>query len=111
MTNLVANAIKHTPPGTAIEVTVAANPITRRSSVTVRDHGPGLDDEALAHAFDRFWQADAARVGVGSGLGLSIVAGIAEEHGGTATAANAPDGGAVFTIELPPTPAAGLTPG
>ncbi|MEZ5205037.1 MAG: HAMP domain-containing sensor histidine kinase [Acidimicrobiales bacterium] len=110
VTNLVANAIKHTPPGTAIEVTVAANPITRRSSVTVRDHGPGLDDEALAHAFDRFWQADAARVGVGSGLGLSIVAGIAEEHGGTATAANAPDGGAVFTIELPPAPAAEVSP-
>ena len=51
--------------------------------------------------FDRFWQADRARVGDGAGLGLSIVAGIADEHGGTATAANHPDGGAVFTVEIP----------
>lgn len=99
--NLVNNAVKHTPDGTAIEVTVAANAVTRQASVTVRDHGPGLTEEALAHVFDRFWQADAARVGAGSGLGLSIVAGIAAEHGGRATAANAHDGGAVFAIELP----------
>ena len=69
--------------------------------VAVRDHGPGLDDDALAHVFDRFWQADKARVGTGAGLGLAIVASIAAEHGGRATAANAPDGGAVFTIQLP----------
>ena len=99
--NLVNNALKHTPPGTAIEVTVAGNAVTRQASVTVRDHGDGLGPDALAHVFDRFWQADAARAGAGSGLGLSIVAGIAAEHGGRATAANAHDGGAVFTIELP----------
>jgi signal transduction histidine kinase len=51
--------------------------------------------------FDRFWQADRARVGAGAGLGLSIVAGIAHQHGGTATVANHPDGGAVFTVEIP----------
>ena len=68
--------------------------------MSVRDHGPGLDDEALTHAFDRFWQADRARVGTGAGLGLAIVSSIAAEHGGQATAANAPDGGAVFTLEL-----------
>lgn len=99
--NLVNNAVKHTPPGTAIEVTVAGNAVARQASVTVRDHGAGLPDDALDHVFDRFWQADAARVGAGSGLGLSIVAGIAAEHGGRATAANAPDGGAVFSVELP----------
>ena len=54
-----------------------------------------------AHVFDRFWQADQARAGTGAGLGLSIVAGIAAEHGGTATAANADDGGARFTLRLP----------
>ena len=101
LVNLVNNAVKHTPAGTPIEVTVAGNAVTRTASVTVRDHGPGLTEEALAHVFDRFWQADSARVGSGSGLGLSIVAGIAAEHGGQATVANAPDGGAVFTIELP----------
>jgi signal transduction histidine kinase len=69
--------------------------------VAVRDHGAGLDDDALAHVFDRFWQADRARVGKGAGLGLAIVAGIAAEHGGEATAANAPGGGALFTLRLP----------
>lgn len=110
ITNLVANAIKHTPPATAIEVTVAANAVTRTATVVVRDHGPGLPAEGLAHAFDRFWQADAARAGAGSGLGLSIVAGIAAEHGGRATAANAPDGGAQLTIELPLAPGATAAP-
>jgi two-component system sensor histidine kinase MtrB len=69
--------------------------------VSVRDHGPGLDEEALEHVFDRFWQADSARVGHGVGLGLAIVAGIAGEHGGEISAANAPDGGAVFTLRFP----------
>ena len=63
---------------------------------------------AMRHGFTvavaaqaRFWRGDQARVGPGTGLGLSIVAGIAAEHGGTATAANAPTGGAVFTLRLP----------
>jgi len=97
--NLVTNAAKHTPPGTPIDVVAQA--VDGSARVVVRDHGPGLDDEAMAHVFDRFWQADKARVGTGSGLGLAIVAGIAAEHGGTATAANAADGGAVFTLSLP----------
>jgi signal transduction histidine kinase len=67
----------------------------------VRDHGSGLDETALAHVFDRFWQADAARAGTGAGLGLSIVAAIAAEHGGTAQVANAAGGGAMFTLRLP----------
>ncbi len=97
--NLVTNALRHTPPGTAVEV--GARLVDGRASVTVRDHGGGLDEEALAHAFDRFWRSDTARSGAGAGLGLSIVAGIAAEHGGTATVANAPDGGAAFTLDLP----------
>jgi signal transduction histidine kinase len=67
----------------------------------VRDHGEGLSTEALQHAFDRFWRADSSRVGPKAGLGLSIVAAIAESHGGTATVGNHPDGGAVFTLDLP----------
>jgi two-component system OmpR family sensor kinase len=99
--NLVTNALKHAPDGSPVEV--AATLEGGAAVVSVRDHGPGLDDEALAHAFDRFWQADAARVGKGAGLGLSIVAGIAVEHGGTASARNADDGGAIFTLHLPMT--------
>jgi two-component system OmpR family sensor kinase len=97
--NLVTNAVRHTPAGTPIEVSARVAGPT--AVVAVRDHGDGLDDEAQAHVFDRFWQADLARVGTGAGLGLAIVAGIATEHGGTATAANGADGGAVFTLSLP----------
>lgn len=69
--------------------------------VSVRDHGNGLDAATLEHAFDRFWRADETRVGAGSGLGLAIVDGVAHEHGGTVTAQNAADGGALFTLRLP----------
>jgi two-component system, OmpR family, sensor kinase len=99
VTNLVSNALSHTPAGTAVEVT--AQVIGRQARLTVRDHGPGLSDEAIAHAFDRFWRADPSRVGPKAGLGLSIVAAICSAHAGGVTAANHPDGGAVFTIELP----------
>jgi two-component system OmpR family sensor kinase len=100
--NLVSNAVRHTPAGTSFDVTAARE--GGRAVLTVRDHGPGLSPEALEHVFDRFWQADRARAGTGAGLGLSIVAAIAKEHQGTATAANHPDGGAVFTIRLPAAP-------
>jgi two-component system OmpR family sensor kinase len=99
--NLVANAVRHTPAGTPIEVGARLN--GHDATITVRDRGPGLDADALTHVFDRFWQADAARAGTGVGLGLAIVAGIAAEHGGSVTAANADGGGAVFTITLPKT--------
>jgi len=97
--NLVTNALRHTPPGTPVHVATRLD--GGFGVVTVRDAGPGLSDEALEHAFDRFWQADRARVGAGSGLGLSIVAGIAAEHAGTVTVANDERGGAVFTLRLP----------
>ena len=99
LANLVANALRHTPSGTPLDV--SAQLVGAAAVIRVRDHGKGLDDEALAHAFDRFWQADKARVGKGAGLGLSIVAGIAREHGGTVEAGNADGGGACFTIHLP----------
>lgn len=99
LANLVNNAIKHTPETTPIEV--GTDLADGAALITVRDHGPGLDEDALTHAFDRFWQADRSRTGAGAGLGLAIVTAIAHEHGGRAWAANAPDGGAVFTIELP----------
>lgn len=99
LANLVANAVKHTEPGTAIDV--RARLVDDEAEITVRDHGAGLSDDGLAHAFDRFWQADAARVGHGAGLGLAIVAAIATEHGGTARVENHPEGGAAFTIRLP----------
>ncbi|MCU1502548.1 MAG: hypothetical protein JWM12_1902, partial [Ilumatobacteraceae bacterium] len=98
--NLVTNAMRHTPAGTPVEVSAGLS--GGRAVIRVRDHGGGLSEEALAHVFDRFWRADGARsAGGGVGLGLSIVAAIAEEHQGRACAANASGGGAVFTLDLP----------
>jgi two-component system OmpR family sensor kinase len=97
--NLVTNAVKHTTAGTAIELAAYRRGDT--AVLTVRDHGTGLPDGSLEQVFERFWQADAARTGSGVGLGLSIVASIAREHGGTVRAENANGGGALFTIELP----------
>lgn len=115
--NLVTNALRHTPAGAPVEVRAVTvtddgdgddgdgdgdDGRAPGALVSVRDHGAGLTPDALAHVFDRFWRADSARAGSGTGLGLSIVAGIAAEHGGIAEAANAPGGGAVFTLRLPP---------
>jgi len=99
--NLVTNALAHTPDVSTVEV--AAQKTNGTATVSVRDHGPGLDDDAIAHVFDRFWQADRSRTGTGAGLGLAIVAAIAAEHGGTATATNAIGNGtgAQFTLTMP----------
>ena len=66
----------------------------------VRDHGPGIDPDDLDRVFDRFYSAPAARGVAGSGLGLAIVRQVVEEHGGSVSAENAPDGGARFRVRL-----------
>ncbi len=93
--NLLDNAARHSPPGGLVEVTVDAD------GVRVRDHGTGVAEEDLPYVFDRFFRGANSRGRQGSGLGLAIVRQVAEQHGGSATAANAGDGGAVFTIHLP----------
>lgn len=107
--NLMTNALKHTPAGTPV-VVGARRDSGGWATLTVRDHGPGIPPDARARVFDRFWQADAARTGTGSGLGLSIVAAIASEHAGTISVDDPEDGagGTVFSLRLPavPTPAA-----
>lgn len=101
--NVAANAIRHTPDGGT--VTLRAEPAGDRVRITVTDTGPGIPGEHLPHIFDRFYKADAARAGTsvasGSGLGLSIVRAIVHRHGGEVLAANAPGGGAMFTMLLP----------
>ena len=74
-----------------------------RGTLTVRDHGPGFNEEDLPFVFDRFHRAKEARSKLGSGLGLAIVRQAAEAHGGFAEAANAPDGGAVLRVGFGPT--------
>jgi len=70
----------------------------------VLDDGPGFPVGTAARAFERFWRADPARSGAGSGLGLSIVQELAVAHGGTAFAENRPDGGASVGVTLPRVP-------
>jgi two-component system sensor histidine kinase MprB len=98
ISNLLDNAAKWSPEGGEFEVEVAGG------RVEVRDHGPGFAAPDLPRVFDRFWRSDEARGTPGSGLGLAIVQRVAEEHGGTASAANAAGGGAIVAIELPAEP-------
>ena len=94
VTNVVDNARKWSAADGLIEVRLHGG------TLTVRDHGPGFADKDIAHVFDRFYRAEQARRMPGSGLGLAIVKQAAEAHGGTATVANAPDGGAVVSVSF-----------
>jgi two-component system, OmpR family, sensor histidine kinase MprB len=93
--NLLDNAVKWSPPGGPVEVSVAAG------EVTVRDHGPGIGVDDLPHVFDRFYRAPAARGLPGSGLGLAIVKHVADAHAGSVVAEQAPGGGARLRLALP----------
>jgi len=96
--NLIENAVRHAPGSAPIELT--ARPDALGVTVTVADRGPGLPPGGEARVFEKFYRAGAA-ARAGAGLGLAICRGIVEAHGGRITAGNRPDGGAVFTIELP----------
>ena len=99
--NLLANVRAHTPPGSAAAVHVLAR--AGEAVVEVADTGPGLSDDQLEHAFDRFYRGDASRSrdAGGAGLGLAIAAAIAESHGGSATVVNAGhNGGTGLTVRV-----------
>ncbi|WP_309063046.1 HAMP domain-containing sensor histidine kinase [Streptomyces sp.] len=110
LANLIGNALKH--GGSPVRVSVRECPRGVGGAegtegpgavvIEVRDHGPGIPEDVLPHVFDRFYKASASRPrSEGSGLGLSIALENAHIHGGEITAANSPDGGAVFTLRLP----------
>jgi two-component system sensor histidine kinase MprB len=94
--NLLDNAVKYSPPGAPIEVSV------RDGEVVVADQGPGIAEEDLPRIFDRFYRAASARAKPGAGLGLAIVREAAEAHGGKATAESGA-AGARFRLSLPAT--------
>jgi two-component system sensor histidine kinase MprB len=93
--NLLENAGKWSRDGSSVDVILA------NGELVVRDHGPGIAEEDRERVFDRFYRATTARSLPGSGLGLAIVREIAEAHGGTVSAEEAPGGGALLRLRLP----------
>jgi two-component system OmpR family sensor kinase len=98
--NLVGNAIKYTPEGGAITLSLFQDGEWAR--LDVADTGIGISPEHLPHVFDRFYRVDRARsrAGGGTGLGLAIVKGIAQQHGGKVTVTSEPGKGSTFTVWL-----------
>ncbi|HOB46737.1 MAG TPA: ATP-binding protein [Zoogloea sp.] len=97
--NLIGNALDAMDGQPTPRIEIGCEVVGRKAWLAVRDHGPGLDDEVISHLFEPFFTTKQA--GVGLGLGLTISAGIVRDFGGTLTGANHPDGGAVFTLEIP----------
>jgi signal transduction histidine kinase len=94
---LLDNALKHADG----PVTVAADLMERRVTVSVRDSGPGIDPELLPHLFERFSRGRAPGDDDGTGLGLAIARALVEAQGGTLTIGSQPGGGSVFSVTLP----------
>ncbi|QIK62969.1 HAMP domain-containing histidine kinase [Leucobacter viscericola] len=116
MTNLVGNAMRHTPEGSPIEIVVstvsadppegASKPAASMARFEIVDHGEGVPEQVREKIFGRFWRADTSRnreTG-GSGLGLAIVKSIVDAHGGTVSVHETPGGGATFRVDLPGAP-------
>jgi two-component system OmpR family sensor kinase len=99
--NLLTNALAHTPASAAI--TLAVRSSGAQAVIEVADNGPGISDADKVKIFERFYRADGSRTRAsgGSGLGLSIVAGIVQAHGGTVDVVETPGGGATFRVNLP----------
>jgi len=95
LSNLLDNAIKYSPAGEPVEISMHGE------HLTVRDHGPGISAEDRPHVFDRFYRGADARARPGSGLGLAIVRQVAIQQGGSVTAEPAPGGGTVMRLRLP----------
>ncbi len=106
--NLVTNAVKYTPRGGRLWLSLAATPTA--ATVSVRDTGIGIAPGDVGRVFDRFWRADVARSRTGErpgfGLGLAIARWIAEAHGGSIAVTSRPGRGSTFTVTLPRAPAA-----
>jgi len=111
--NVIRNAVHYTAEGTEVEIKLvldsgatpsdAGKPNDERAVIVVRDHGPGVPDEALGEIFRPFYRVDEARdrEAGGVGLGLAIAERAVRLHGGSVFARNAPDGGLIITLTLP----------
>ncbi|MFE1464316.1 ATP-binding protein [Streptomyces nigra] len=109
LSNLIENAVRHGDGTVTIDITASPSPREGEdtgTSVTVSDEGPGIPEESMNRVFTRFWRGSKRG---GTGLGLYIVKGIVEAHGGTITVGRAPGGGALFRFTLPVAAPAYLT--
>lgn len=97
--NLAENAIKYTPRGGTIDVTLEQQ--SSAAVLQVKDNGPGITAEAQQHIFDRFYRGDPSREGSGTGLGLALVRSIAELHHGQVTVSSTLGRGSFFRVTLP----------
>src|SRR5581483_3782571 len=99
VTNLIENAGQYSPPGSVIhvDVTVADTVL----EIGVADQGPGIPAHLRDRVFDKFFRVAGTRGSVGTGMGLAIVKGFTEAHGGTVRVEEAPGGGARFVVSLP----------
>jgi heavy metal sensor kinase len=100
--NLIDNAIKYTPSGGRIEVTVCSDH-HQSIRLSVKDTGIGISAEDLPHIFERFYRCDPSRSQAGTGLGLSFARAVARAHGADITVASTPNEGSTFTVLLPKT--------
>lgn len=103
--NIVRNALRYTAEETAVEITLERSPTQQGPGalLTVRDHGPGVPEEALPHLFEPFYRVAEARErqSGGTGIGLAIAERAVVAHGGAISATNAPEGGLLVRIRLP----------
>jgi signal transduction histidine kinase len=97
--NLIDNAVKYTPAGGRVDVSVAGD--AQRAQIVVRDSGAGIPADELPRIFDRLFRGDRSRAERGLGLGLSLVKAVVEAHGGTVDVASEPGRGSTFTVTLP----------
>lgn len=110
VSNLMTNALTYTPVYSPVVLRLSADIDSggQFAQIEVVDSGPGLDDDHMAHAFERFYRGDTARTrraegghSSGTGLGLAIVAALVKAHGGTVEVTRTPGGGATFRVRLP----------
>jgi len=94
VSNLIENALNHTPTGGTVRVRITATP-----SIEVRDSGPGIPLELREKIFERFWRGENSKEG--AGLGLSIVRRIMRALDGSVSVSDAPEGGAQFSLVFP----------
>ncbi|HSJ52597.1 MAG TPA: sensor histidine kinase KdpD [Anaerolineae bacterium] len=99
LVNLVDNALKYSPPGSVIAVSVRVN--EREAQIDVADRGIGIPEEDLPRIFQKFYRVQRPSNVAGTGLGLSISKGLVEAHGGRIWAQNRPGGGAIISLALP----------